>query len=143
MRAAWLFFFGYSFFGYNHYCTDCVALFSYISTILNLRTICLARNVVGKPIFFHILTLDSYLEENKREDDERLKDVSLRIRKVNLCDGKHPSLSFLLLDTSQAVLWGMQRQINIWCTDCPTFFKLLERQDESLICLYSPLVEKV
>jgi len=40
------------------------------------------------------LTLDSYLEENEKEDDERLKDVSLRIRKVNLCDGKHPSLLF-------------------------------------------------
>ncbi len=62
-------------------CTDCVALFSYTFIILNSRTAHFAEHVVGKPTFSHILTLDSYFEENKKEDDERLKDVSLRIRK--------------------------------------------------------------
>lgn len=60
--------------------------------LLNSRTAGSAEHVVGKPTFCHISTLDSYLEENKKEDDERLKDVSLRIRRVNLCDGKHPFL---------------------------------------------------
>lgn len=71
---------------------DFVALFSYTSMLLNSRTAGLAEHVVGKSTFCHILTLYSYLEENKKEDDEQLKDVSLRIRRVNLCDGKHPSL---------------------------------------------------
>jgi len=69
--------------------------------LLNSRTAGSAEHVVGKPTFCHILTLDSYLEENKKEDDERLKDVSLRIRRVNLCDGKHPSL------LTRAKLWRL------------------------------------